>query len=220
MRYTRNDMALFSPDIPVGVPLGTPKVAVLASGSGTNFAAIADAVSTGELDVEIVGVIYNNPAAGVAERAQLRQIPALLLDHRTFATREAHDNAIVGQLSAWEVEWVVMAGWMRIVTDVLLDAFAGRILNIHPSLLPAFRGLDAVGQALAAGVTITGCTVHVVTDTLDDGPIIAQAAVEVAPDDSRETLHARIHEAEHALYPRAIAHAISSAGAGVARRGS
>lgn len=199
-------MILYSPaQIEASRPPRPPRIAVLASGSGTNFEAIAEAVAADQLGVEICGVVCNNPGAYVLERAATRGVEAVVLDHRTFSSRRAHDEAIVDVLRGWSVEWVIMAGWMRIVTDALLDAYSGRILNIHPSLLPAFRGLHAVEQALAAGVKISGCTVHVVTETLDHGPIIAQAAVPVLDGDDATSLHARIHEAEHVLYPRAIA---------------
>ena len=186
-----------------------PRVGVLASGSGTNFEAIARAVAAGELGVELACVIYNNPGAGVAERAEHHGVPAVLVDHRGFDGRAPFDAAVVATLREHGVEWVVMAGWMRVCTPALLDAFADRVLNIHPSLLPSFRGLDAIGQALDAGVTITGCTVHLVCLDVDAGPIVAQAAVPVAPDDDHGSLHARVQEAEHALYPRAIGWALA-----------
>jgi len=196
---------LYSPsDIEPPIADRRVRVGVLASGSGSNFEAIAEAVAIGRLPVEIPVLVCNNPGAFALERAASRNIEGVLLDHRAFGSRRAHDEAVVRALRERDVEWVVMAGWMRIATDALLDAYAGRILNIHPSLLPAFRGLHAVEQALEAGVKISGCTVHIVTASLDDGPIIAQAAVPVLEGDDAATLHARIHEAEHVLYPRAI----------------
>jgi len=202
-------MILYSPDDAPTPATGEPvPIAVLASGSGTNFAAIADAIAAGDLHADLRCVVYNNPGAGVVGRAEARDIPATLVDHRRFAGREAFDAAVVDALRTHEVSWVVMAGWMRVATPTLLEAFPDRILNIHPSLLPSFRGLHAVEQALDAGVKITGCTVHVVRLAVDDGPIVAQAAVPVLPDDDADSLHARIHEAEHVLYPRAIAAAI------------
>lgn len=167
--------------------------------------AIADAIAQGTLAATIQVVIYNNPGARVADRAQEHGIPSILLNHRDFATREALDDAIIDTVESYQAEWVVMAGWMRRVTQVLLDAFPKRILNIHPSLLPSFPGMKAVEQALAAGVKITGCTVHYVELTVDSGPIIMQAAVPVMADDTPASLQARIQTYEHQIYPAAIA---------------
>lgn len=178
---------------------------VLASGSGSNFEAIADEIDTGHLNAEVKLVIYNNPEALVRERAGRRQIPHLLLNHRDYDSREALDRDIVEHFRRAGVEWVIMAGWMRIVTPVLLDAFYQKVLNIHPSLLPNFRGLRAVEQALAAGVKISGCTAHYAEATVDSGPIIAQAVVPILPDDDPISLHARIQVQEHRLFPLAIA---------------
>lgn len=188
-----------------------PRLAVLASGSGTNFAAICEAVDRQELGVKIAGLVYNNAGAHVAERAKRRNIPVAFVDHRTFGSRDQFDAAVVEALRDFEAEWVAMAGWMRIATPVLLQAFPDRIVNIHPSLLPSFRGLHAVEQSLEAGVKVSGCTVHLVRSRVDDGPIIAQAAVPVEDGDDAESLHDRIHEAEHILFPRAIAMAIAAA---------
>jgi phosphoribosylglycinamide formyltransferase-1 len=181
------------------------KLGVMASGSGSNFEAIAQAIQQGQLKAQIRLLIYNNPGAGVVQRAERFGIPHQLLNHRDFATREALDAAIVEALQQAEVEWVVMAGWMRIVTSRLIQAFPQRILNIHPSLLPSFRGNRAVEQALAAKVKITGCTVHLVVPEVDAGPIIMQAAVPILRDDTPQTLQARIHRQEHVIYPKAIA---------------
>ena len=141
----------------------------------------------------------------MAERAAQRQLPAVLRNHRTFASREALDEAIVQTIRAAGADWVIMAGWMRRVTAVLIQAFPQRILNIHPSLLPSFPGLRAADQALAAGVKITGCTVHYVELEIDSGPIIAQAAVPVLADDTAASLQARIQQQEYRNYPAAIA---------------
>lgn len=187
---------------PVRSPL---KLGVLASGSGSNFAAIAAACAKGELPAQVQVMIYNNPNAKAAERAAQWQIPSRLLNHRSYAQREDLDQAIINTLQEFGVEWVVMAGWMRVVTPVLIDAFSERILNIHPSLLPSFRGVRAVEQALAAGVKITGCTVHLVVPELDSGPILTQAAVPILPDDTPKTLHARIQVQEHLILKQAIA---------------
>ncbi|MEL6397537.1 MAG: phosphoribosylglycinamide formyltransferase [Cyanobacteria bacterium J06607_6] len=198
---------LISPDLSDRLPqLAEPlRLAVLASGNGSNLAAIAAAIESGDLNATIQVVIYNNPSAKVAERATQRQLPAVLLNHRTFASREALDEAIVQTIRAAGADWVIMAGWMRRVTAVLIQAFPQRILNIHPSLLPSFPGLRAADQALAAGVKITGCTVHYVELEIDSGPIIAQAAVPVLADDTAASLQARIQQQEHRIYPAAIA---------------
>ena len=178
---------------------------VMASGSGSNFEAIAQSIANGTLNAMIAVVIYNNPGAKVAERAERLNIPAILLDHRQFESREALDDAIAGQLRSYQVDWVIMAGWMRRVTERLIQAFPERILNIHPSLLPSFPGIRSVEQALNTGVKITGCTVHLVELVIDSGPIIMQAAVPVAPDDTVESLQARIQVQEHRIFPAAIA---------------
>ncbi len=177
----------------------------MASGSGSNFAAIAQAIADQQLHAQIQTLIYNNPGAGVVARAEQFGVPHQLLDHRQFTSREALDAAIIMTLQAAQVDWVIMAGWMRIVTPVLIHAFPDRLLNIHPSLLPSFRGIRAVEQALAAGVKVTGCTVHLVVPEVDAGAIIMQAAVLVMPDDTATTLQARIHAQEHVIYPQAIA---------------
>ncbi len=181
------------------------RLGVMASGSGSNFEAIARAIAQGELNARIELVIYNNPDAKVVNRANRLGVPTQLLDHRTFETREALDEAIAQVLSAAGVEWVIMAGWMRRVTERLILAFPGRILNIHPSLLPSFPGVRAVEQALNAGVKITGCSVHYVELVVDSGPIIMQAAVPVLSDDSVETLQSRIQVQEHRIFSQAIA---------------
>jgi len=188
------------------------KLGVMASGSGSNFEAIAQAIADQKLNAQIQVLIYNNPGARAAVRAEKWGIPSVLLNHREFASREELDRAIVQALNHHDVKWVIMAGWMRIVTPVLIHAFPNRILNIHPSLLPSFRGNRAVEQALAAGVKITGCTVHLVVPEVDSGEIIMQAAVPVLPDDTVESLHERIHLQEHRIFPRAIALAAAKDG--------
>lgn len=181
------------------------RLGILASGTGSNFQAIADAIAQKRLNATIQALIYNNPDAAVAQRARSLDIPAILLNHRDFRHREEFDQVVVKTLMDYAVDWVIMAGWMRRVTSVLVDAFEGRILNIHPSLLPSFPGIRAVEQALEAGVAIAGCTVHHVVLEVDRGPIVMQAAVPVYPDDTAETLHQRIHVQEHRIYPLAIA---------------
>lgn len=210
--------SLVSPDVPLPLitdraftPLNPSplKLGVMASGSGSNLEAIAQAITNQQLHAQIQVVVYNNPAAKVAARADRLGIPKVLLNHRSFPSREALDQAIIDTLRQYQVEWVIMAGWMRIVTQVLVAAFPKRILNIHPSLLPSFPGSRAIEQALAAQVKITGCTVHFVELEVDSGPIVIQAAVPVLPDDTPDTLHRRIQVQEHRIFPRAIALAAS-----------
>lgn len=201
--------SLLSPSLPSRASISQGdaplRLGVMASGSGSNFEAIAQSIVDEQLNARVQVVIYNNPGAKVAERAERFGVPAVLLNHREFESREALDQAIVDTLKHHQIEWLVMAGWMRIVTPVLINAFPNRILNIHPSLLPSFKGNRAVEQAIAAGVKITGCTVHLVVPEVDSGKIIMQAAVPVLPMDTVETLQNRIHVQEHRIYPRAIA---------------
>lgn len=198
---------LVSPPLPTVWPrFEQPlRLGVMASGNGSNLEAIAQSIERGELHAQICVVVYNNPGAGVAERAARLGLPAVLLNHRHYPSREALDRDIVQTLQAHGVDWVIMAGWMRCVTAVLIDAFAGQALNIHPSLLPSFPGLKAVDQALAAGVKVAGCTVHQVELAVDSGPVIMQAAVPVEPTDTPTTLQSRVQVQEHRIYPAAIA---------------
>jgi phosphoribosylglycinamide formyltransferase-1 len=177
---------------------------VLISGSGTNLQAILDRVADGALACRVAVVISNRPAAAGLERARRAGVPTLVLAHRDHPSREAYDAALIEALRTAGVELVVLAGFDRIVTRVLLDAFPGRVMNIHPALLPAFPGLHAQRQALAYGVRIAGATVHFVDEQTDHGPIILQGAVAVHDDDTEETLAERILGIEHAIYPAAI----------------
>ncbi|HHP7229482.1 MAG TPA: phosphoribosylglycinamide formyltransferase [Xenococcaceae cyanobacterium] len=200
------DSCLISPKIKNNLTLETPlQLGVMASGSGTNFAAIVQAIAEKKLNAVVKVLIYNNPDAQARSRAEKWQIPTEFIDHRQYPAREALDRQIVTTLQKYGVEWVIMAGWMRIVTQVLIDGFPDRIINIHPSLLPSFKGIRAVEQALAAGVKITGCTVHKVSLAVDSGAIIMQAAVPILPNDTSATLHARIQIQEHLILPQAIA---------------
>lgn len=180
------------------------RLGVLVSGSGTNLQAIVDAVEAKRLDAEIAVVISNRASAFGLDRAKKHGIPTETVSHRDFATRDAFDAALVRILQSQRVDWVVLAGFMRIVTATLLDAFPMRVINIHPSLLPAFPGVDAQRQALEYGVRIAGCTVHLVDTGADTGPILAQAAVPVWPHDTEETLRERILVQEHELLPRVL----------------
>ncbi|WP_041555436.1 phosphoribosylglycinamide formyltransferase [Nostoc sp. PCC 7524] len=188
------------------------KLGIMASGSGSNFEAVAQAIADGQLNAQIQVLIYNNPSAKVASKAADRGVEAVLLNHRAYKSRESFDQEIVNTLQEYDVDWLILAGWMRVVTSVLIDAFPQRIINIHPSLLPSFKGIHAVEQALDAGVKITGCTVHLVCLEVDSGPILMQAAVPILPDDTAETLHARIQVQEHRILPQAIALAATRQG--------
>ncbi len=205
------DHVLVSPTITTNLQLDKPlQLGVMASGSGTNFESIANVIAKKELNAQIKVLIYNNPDAKVKARAEKWQVPAILINHREYKNREALDRRIVDTFQEYGVEWVIMAGWMRIITQVLLDGFPDRVINIHPSLLPSFKGIRAIEQALAAKVKITGCTVHKVSLAVDSGAIIMQAAVPILPNDTPETLHARIQVQEHIILPQAIALAAQS----------
>jgi len=180
------------------------KVGVLISGGGTNLQTIIDRSAAGGLDAEVVCVVSNRADAFGLQRAKKHGIPALHLDHRSYSGRQEYDTALAEYLKSFNVDLVVLAGFMRIVTPILLDAFPNRVMNIHPALLPSFPGLDAQKQALDYGAKISGCTVHFVDAGTDTGPIILQSAVPVLEDDTVETLSERIHIEEHRLYPAAI----------------
>ena len=182
------------------------KIGVLGSGSGSNMQAILDAVKAGTLDARVVCVIADVPDAGILERGRRHGIPSFYVDPAPFRTKLDGDAEAryIAVLREQGVDTVVLAGFMRIVKRGLLQAFGGRVLNIHPALLPSFPGLKAWEQALAYGVTLTGCTVHFVDEGTDTGPIIVQRAVPVQSDDTAATLHARIQIAEHEAYPEAL----------------
>lgn len=174
------------------------------SGRGSNLQALIEAVRDGRLPAQIAVVISNKANAGGLERARVAGIETLTISHRDFADRNAFDTAVAAALEARGVSLVCLAGFMRLVGEPLLEAFPNAILNIHPSLLPAFPGVDAQAQAIAHGVKVSGVTVHLVTGELDGGPIVAQTAVPVEDADTPETLSARILEQEHRLYPEAV----------------
>ncbi|MCZ8516171.1 phosphoribosylglycinamide formyltransferase [Paenibacillus filicis] len=180
------------------------RIAVFASGSGSNFEAIAEAVKAERLDASIELLVCDRPEAKVVERVREAGVPVHLFRPKDYPDREAYEREILEQLRAKGVELVVLAGYMRILTNVLVDAFWGRMINIHPSLLPSFPGLHAVRQALEHGVKVTGITVHLVDGGLDSGPILAQRALDIRPKDTEETLGERIHPLEHELYPQVI----------------
>lgn len=201
-----NHSSLISPDIyHYQVSSDQPlKIGIMASGNGSNFEVIAQAIADGKINAKIQVLIYNNPDAKAAIRAEEWGVESVLLNHRDYKNREKFDSKIVQILQQYDVKFVIMAGWMRLVTKVLIDAFPQRMINIHPSLLPSFKGVQAVEQALAARVKITGCTVHLVSLEVDSGEILIQAAVPVLPEDTPETLHARIQVQEHRILPMAI----------------
>ncbi|MBQ2681449.1 MAG: phosphoribosylglycinamide formyltransferase [Eggerthellaceae bacterium] len=179
------------------------KIGILLSGSGTNFQAIADAAAEG-LPIEIAHVVSSRPDAYGIERAKALGLPVLVLNREVYADPKAADQMIVDTLKASGVEYVVMAGYMRMVTSVLLDAFPNRILNLHPALLPSFKGAHAIQDAFDAGVKVTGVTVHFANEEYDKGPIIAQRAVTVRETDTVESLEERIHDVEHEIYPQVL----------------
>jgi len=180
------------------------RVGILISGRGSNMMALVEAARAADYPAEIATVISSRPDAAGLVWAKAQGLPALAIDHKAYATREAFDEAVHAALSEAGAELVALAGFMRIQSSTFVQRWHGRQLNIHPSLLPAFKGLKPHEQALEAGVRISGCTVHFVTDELDGGPIIAQAAVPVLPGDTPDSLSDRILTAEHRLYPAAL----------------
>jgi len=180
------------------------RIAVFASGGGSNFQAIADAVKAGRLDARIELLVCDRPQAQVVERAKQADVPVHTFRPKEYPSREAYELEILELLRAKQVDLVVLAGYMRILTPVLVEAYWGRMINVHPSLLPSFPGLHAVRQALEHGVKVTGITVHLVDGGLDTGPILAQRALEIRPDDTEVSLSERIHPLEHELLPQVI----------------
>ncbi|HBR51395.1 MAG TPA: phosphoribosylglycinamide formyltransferase [Nitrospira sp.] len=184
------------------------RVAVLASGRGSNLQALIDAIEAGQVEARIVAVISNKKEAVALERARKHGIKDLFVDPKPFAgrpdSREAYDRSLLEVLQQHETELVLLAGYMKIVTTVLVNAYANRMMNIHPSLLPAFPGLEVQKKAIDWGCKLAGCTVHFVTEGVDEGPIIIQAAVPILDADTPETLAARILVQEHKIYPRAV----------------
>lgn len=181
------------------------RIVVLASGSGTLLQALIDATRTGALDVDIIAVGSDVPGVMALARAEDAGIPVFVQEPMAYATRDDWNAALTERVAAFDPDWVVSAGFMRILGAEFVDAFAGRILNTHPALLPSFPGAHAVRDALSHGVTVTGCTVHLVDHGVDTGPIIAQRAVEVLPDDDEATLHERIKVVERELLVQTLA---------------
>lgn len=180
------------------------RIGVLVSGSGSNLQSIIDAAARGQLNAEIAVVISNKSKAFALQRAARAGIPTAAISHRKFVSREAFDAALLAKLAEYDVQWVALAGFMRVLTPKFLAAYPWRVVNIHPALLPAFPGVDAQRQAWDYGVKVTGCTVHFVDSGMDTGPIIAQAAVIVKQDESLDSLRGRILAQEHQLFPRVL----------------
>ena len=183
------------------------RLGVLGSGKGSNFAAIAEAIAAGKIPAKVAVVLSDAESAGILLHARDRKVPAQFIPPGKFRTKldEEAEGAFVSALQGAKVDLVVLAGFMRVLKGDFLRAFEGRIVNIHPSLLPSFPGLEAWKQALDHGVKVTGCTVHFVDAGVDSGPIIGQQTVPVLDDDTPESLHQRIHAAEHELYPKCVA---------------
>ncbi len=180
------------------------RLAILLSGRGSNFGAIHEAVARGDLDAEIVCVISNRPNAAGIERARALGLPAHVVDHRAFDSRAAHEEEVMRILDQVRPDVIALAGYMRMLSPAFIAAYPMKIVNIHPSLLPSFPGVDAQAQAVAQGVKVSGCTVHFVDENLDAGPIIVQRAVPVRDDDDATTLATRILEEEHVAYVEAL----------------
>ncbi|URN95102.1 MAG: phosphoribosylglycinamide formyltransferase [Candidatus Pristimantibacillus lignocellulolyticus] len=182
----------------------TLRIAVFASGQGSNFQAIVDAMQEKKLDVSIELLVCDKPLAPVVARAQQAGVEAFVFKPKDYASREAYEEEILAMMQQKQVDLVVLAGYMRIITSVLVEPYYGRMLNVHPSMLPSFPGVNAIGQALDYGVKVTGVTVHFVDGGLDSGPIVAQEAVTIEDGDTEESLAARIHIIEQQLYPQVI----------------
>ncbi|CDD76901.1 phosphoribosylglycinamide formyltransferase [Cryptobacterium sp. CAG:338] len=183
---------------------GALKIGVLISGSGSNLQAIIDRIDQGTLDAEIVLVISSRPDAFGLTRAEKAGIPTLALNREVYQDAPAANKRIADALKEAGAEYVIMAGYMRKLTNEVLDAYPDKVVNLHPALLPSFKGAHAIEDAFTFGVKVTGITVHFANEDYDKGPIIAQRAVEIREDDTLESLETRIHEAEHALYPEVI----------------
>ncbi|RXJ02376.1 phosphoribosylglycinamide formyltransferase [Anaerobacillus alkaliphilus] len=181
------------------------KIAVFASGSGTNFQAIIDAVQNKQLEAEIAILVCDKPNAFAIERAKENNIDVFQFIPKNFENKQAFEKVILEQLRSHDVEWIVLAGYMRLIGNTLLSAFEGRIINIHPSLLPSFPGKDAVEQAYEAKVKVTGVTIHYVDAGMDTGPIIAQAPIFIEENDTVDMVRMKIQQVEHKLYPDVLA---------------
>ena len=204
--YDLNEHFLISP-LDSESPLFEPKIrlGVLASGNGSNFEYIIKSIQNNQLNAEISILIVNNPDCLAIKKAIKYKIPYVIINHRDCQTRLEHDMLVLKKLEDLSVELIVMAGWMRIAGEELINRYINRLINIHPSLLPSFKGINAIQQAIDERVTITGCTVHYVKKEVDSGSIIIQAAVPIQEHDNKETLTKRIQQMEHIILPLAIA---------------
>jgi phosphoribosylglycinamide formyltransferase 1 len=180
------------------------RLAVFASGNGSNFQSIAEAIKSGKLEAEICLVVCDREDAYVLERAKLENIDSFSFSAKNYSNKTEYESEILEKLRQYEIEFIILAGYMRLIGPTLLQKYSQRIVNIHPSLLPSFPGKDAIGQAFDAGVKETGVTVHYVDDEMDTGPVIAQKTVPILEGDSRDILQKRIQEMEHDLYPSVL----------------
>ncbi|MCM3727109.1 phosphoribosylglycinamide formyltransferase [Neobacillus cucumis] len=180
------------------------KIAVFASGNGSNFQAIIDVVKSGELETEISLLVCDKPGAYAVDRANAAEIPSFIFQAKDYTNKEEYEQAILAELKRYDVEFIVLAGYMRLIGSTLLSAYQGRIVNIHPSLLPAFPGKDAIGQALAAKANWSGVTIHYVDEGMDTGPIIIQERVRLEENETRDSLQKKIQQIEHKLYPEIL----------------
>lgn len=180
------------------------KIAVFASGNGSNFQSIVDHIKEGNLNAHLALLVCDKPGAKVIERAKKAGIPSFVFHPKEYQNKSHFETEILQQLKNFEVDLIVLAGYMRLIGPTLLNEYEGKIINIHPSLLPSFPGKNAIEQALEAGVKITGVTIHYVDEGMDTGPIIAQRAIEISEDDNAETLANKIHKIEHTFYPEII----------------
>lgn len=187
------------------------RLAVFASGTGSNFQAIIDAIEDGVLDAQVCVLVCDKPNARVVERAMAHQIPTFVFQPKSYQSKMAFETEICKHLRKLEVDWIILAGYMRLIGETLLSAYEGRIINIHPSLLPNFPGKDAIGQALAADAVTTGVTIHYVDEGMDTGPIIAQKAVSIEKDDTHDSLQKKIQQVEHQLYIETISNLVTGA---------
>ncbi|MCU9614311.1 phosphoribosylglycinamide formyltransferase [Caldibacillus lycopersici] len=179
-------------------------LAVFASGSGSNFQAIVDAIKQGQLDAKVVLLVCDKPNAFVLQRAEKEGIPYFLFNPKDYPNKTAYETIILANLQKLSIDYIVLAGYMRLIGETILSKYEEKIVNIHPSLLPAFPGKDAIGQALQAGVKVTGVTIHYVDEGMDTGTIIDQHAVSISPDDTKESLQKKVQEIEHQLYPSVL----------------
>ncbi|XQY92193.1 phosphoribosylglycinamide formyltransferase [Metabacillus sp. HB246100] len=185
------------------------KLAVFASGNGSNFQAIAEEIQKGKIDAKVALVLTDKEGAGVIKRAEAFDLPVFCILPKQFETKVQYEQAILEKLKEYHVDYIILAGYMRLIGETLLGAFEDRIVNIHPSLLPSFPGKDAIGQAYRAGVKVTGVTVHFVDAGMDTGPIIDQEPIRVDEEETEETLAKKIHKVEHVLYPKVIQQLVS-----------